>query len=647
MISSIRKSLKSFAMMAILAIALIALVVTGFGTGGMGGITPGASEAELVRVDGETITEAELADQVNRQLRRAQQEQPDLAMEGFLAQGAFEEILNQLIAGRAVAAFGRDQGLAATQRMVDREILQIPAFRNFAGQFDEQAFRGILRQEGITEAQLRRDIAEQLMQRQLLLPIAGGARTPDAVALQYASLLLERRRGTIGVVPSEAFAQGIAPTADEVAAFYQQNRGSYTVPERRVIRYALLGREQVAGDIQATDQEIQAFYRDNAATYGGQETRSLSQVVLRDEAAARAFMARLREGASFQQAASQAGFSATDIAFPNQSRSEFANVASPAVADAAFSAAQGAVAGPVRSELGFHIVRVEGISAAGARPLAAVRGEIREQIEARKLQDALGGLVNRVEDRLAEGADLAEVARAEGLTLRETPPITASGQSPDAQWQAPRELSALLRDAFEMDADADAAVVTVEQNERFAAMDVARILPAAPPPLEQIQAQVRQDLIRRRALERARTVAQSLVEGINGGTAPRQAFAAADVSLPAPQPVDARRLDISQSGEQVPPPLALMFSMAQGTAKLLEAPNQAGWFVVHLEERTPGDAAEEPQLIQATRQQFNQVAGDELAQQFIRAVQTNLEVRRNDRNIDRARQRLRGAVVAD
>lgn len=647
MISSIRKSLKSFAMMAILAIALIALVVTGFGTGGMGGITPGASEAELVRVEGDAITEAELSDQVNRQLRRAQQEQPDLAMEGFLAQGAFEEILSQLIAGRAVAAFGRDQGLAATQRMVDREILAIPAFRNFAGQFDEQAFRGILRQEGITEAQLRRDIAEQLMQRQLLLPIAGGARTPDAVALQYASLLLERRRGTIGVVPSEAFAQGIAPTAEEVAAFYQQNRGRYTVPERRVIRYALLGREQVAGDVQASDQEIEAYYRDNAATYGGQETRSLSQVVLRDEAAARAFMARLREGASFQQAASQAGFSASDIAFPNQSRSEFANVASPAVADAAFSAAQGAVAGPVRSELGFHIVRVESISAAGAQPLAAVRGEIREQIEARKLQDALGGLVNRVEDRLAEGADLAEVARAEGLTLRETPPVTASGQAPDAQWQAPAELAALLRDGFEMDADADAAVVTVEPNQRFAAMDVARILPAAPPPLEQIQAQVRQDLIRRRASERARAVAQGLVEGINGGTAPRQAFAGADVSLPAPQPVDARRLDISQSGEQVPPPLALMFSMAQGTAKLLEAPNQAGWFVVHLEERIAGDAAEEPQLIQATRQQFNQVAGDELAQQFMRAVQSSLDVRRNDRNIDRARQRLRGVAVAD
>ena len=58
---------------------------------------------------------------------------------------------------------------------------------------------------------------------------------------EYANLMLERRRGTIGVVPTQALAAGINPTPAEVAAFYQRSRASFTIPERRVIRYAMIG----------------------------------------------------------------------------------------------------------------------------------------------------------------------------------------------------------------------------------------------------------------------------------------------------------------------------------------------------------------------------------------------------------------------
>ncbi|MFN3945665.1 MAG: SurA N-terminal domain-containing protein [Allosphingosinicella sp.] len=639
---SSRSPLKSFVMMGILGIALIALVVTGFGTGGMGGLTPGASAEELARVEGDRVIEPEVADLVNRQFRQAQQQQPGLDMATFLDAGAFDEVLRQVIAGRALTSFGRDQGLAVTDRMIDQVIVQIPAFRNFAGQFDDAAFREILRRENITEQQLRRDIADQLMQRQMLAPIGGAATAPQGVALQLASARLEQRRGSIGIVPSGAFAEGIAPTDEEVANHYRQNQARYTVPERRVVRYAMIGREQVANQTRATDQEIEAFYRENAATYGGSETRNLSHVVLRDEAAARAFAARLREGMSFQQAAQQAGFSAADIAFPNQTRQAFANVTSPAVADAAFSAAQGAVAGPIRSELGFHVVRVDALNQTGARPLAAVREEIREQVEQRKLQDALAGLVGRVEDRLAEGANFTEVARAEGLSIQETPPITAGGQAPGTAFQLPPELQPLLGEVFQLGQDDDYAVLTVEQNERFAAVTVARVLPAAPPPLQEIQAEVREDLIRRRASERARAVAQNIIERINGGAAPAAAFAAAGARLPPPQPVEARRIELIEAGGQVPAPIALMFAIPQGNARLLEAPNGAGWFVVHLAERIPGNAADNQAAIQAARRELNQSAGQELTEQFVRAVQARADVRRNDAAIERARQRLRG-----
>ena len=152
--------------------------------------------------------------------------------------------------------------------MIDREIVNIPQFRNFAGQFDENAFRTALRNQNLTEAQLREDIARSLLQRQLLLPIAAGQRVPENVARSFANLLLERRRGTIGVVPSGALAAAINPSDAEIANYYNQNRTRFTIPERRVVRFAVIGPEQVAAASQATEQEIQAYYRQNAAQYG-------------------------------------------------------------------------------------------------------------------------------------------------------------------------------------------------------------------------------------------------------------------------------------------------------------------------------------------------------------------------------------------
>src|SRR3546814_1380282 len=95
--------------------------------------------------------------------------------------------------------------------------------------------------------------------------------------------------------------------------------------------------------------------------------------------------------------------------------------------DVCSSDLEGAVTAPTRSPLGWHVVKVEGITRTAATPLAEARDEIAESLTAQKREEALGALVARIEDRLADGATLAEVAEAAGLSMRETPPITGSG----------------------------------------------------------------------------------------------------------------------------------------------------------------------------------------------------------------------------
>ena len=329
MLKIFRSGASSKFLLVFLGLALFAMVVTGFGTGGMGlGDLGGMGDETLAEVEGETIGSAQVRDQVDRQLANARQQQPDLDMAAFLRSGALGEIVTQLVSNTALTVFGREQGLTASKRMVDGEIASIPAFQNLAGQFDDGAFRAALSRENLSEKQLRDEIAGTLISRQLLLPVAGSPKVPEAMALQYASLLLERRSGSVGIVPAAAMGAGTEPTDAEVAAFYKENEGRYTIPERRVLRYAEFGADKVAAAAAPTDAEIAAFYQANAARYGARETRSLSQVVLPDQAAARALAAKVAAGTSFAAAASEAGFSAADTAVGERSQAQFAQLTS-------------------------------------------------------------------------------------------------------------------------------------------------------------------------------------------------------------------------------------------------------------------------------------------------------------------------------
>lgn len=644
MLAAVGRSARSWAAAAILFIALVAIVITGFGTGGFGGIGnlgggSGGSQAQTIATVGDKqLTETELSDIINRQFTQSRQQQPELGMAEFVAE-AFDQIVDQMIIGVAIDHFAGEQGLRVSQRMVDRDIANIAAFQDAAGRFDDATFRRVLQSQGIGEARLRQDVARSLLQKQLLGPIARGGYVPQGLVREYANLMLEQRRGTIGVVPAQAVRAGINPTPAEVATFYQRNRSRFTIPERRVIRYAMIGPEQIAAAARATDQEIAAFYRQNQANYGPRETRDLQQIVLGDQAAAQRFAQRVQSGASFAQAAQEAGFAAADITASNQTRDGFTRTTTPAVANAAFGAAQGAMVGPIRSELGFHFVRVERINRTEARPLASVRDEIARTIEQRKQVEALNTLVTRIEERVTDGASLTEVAQAERLTLVTSAPVTATGQIPGQPPAATPILQPILRAAFDIDPEEPEILVEqIEPNQRFALVGIERVIAAAPPPLAAIQDEVREALITQRALERARTVANQIAERINQGTPPAQAFAQAGMPLPPPQPVAMRRTEVNQAQGRVSPAQLVLFVLPQGRARAIPAPG--GWFVVHHAQRTPGNAGGDAVALREMGRNLTNDQAGEMAEQFARAVEQVSGVERNEEAIRALRQRL-------
>lgn len=636
MLSFFRRGVMAKVALGILFLVLVAMVVTGFGTSGSGGIAELASGSlgadTIASVGGEKITTDRLSDVMKRQLDRIRQQRPDIDMSVLVKHGDLENVTDQLIGLTAANVFAEQQGIVATKRMVDAEIVKIPQFQGITGQFDQNAFRATLAQQRITEGQLRDQFHDGLLQRELMLPAVGSPAVPQAFANQYAALLLETRSGSVGAVPTKAMGPGTEPNDADVAAWYRQNIARYTIPERRVIRYAVIGAETVAGQAKASDAEIQAAYAGNPA-YAATETRTLSQVVLPSQQAANAFAQKVNSGTPFAQAAQQAGYSASDIAVGDKTQADYAKISSPQVAAAVFAAKAGAVVGPIRSGFGWNVVKVDNVKAIPAKPLSAVRGEIAAAIEKQKAQAVLNALASRIDNEASSGASFADIARKENLSVVQTPAVTASGQAPDAPagWTATADLAPLLRGAFQMDPKDQPAVAPIVPNQRYALVSVAQVVAAAAPPLAQINDRVKTDLMAWRASLRAKAIAQSIVSKINSGVPAAQAFAQAGVRLPPLQPLSTTRRDLSKPGQQPPPALTALFTLTRGKARLLDAGEARGWFVVTLDKVTPGDVSKESNLVQEVHTQFQQILGDEYQQQFTADIRAGIKVKRNDR----------------
>jgi peptidyl-prolyl cis-trans isomerase D len=630
-----------------IVLGFVAVIMAAFAFAGVeyrtdfGGFNRGGSDEDLVTVKGDKLTARELRARVDQLVRQVQAQNPTASPAALVASGNFEPMLDDTVMQMVLEAFGRQQGLVAGKRLIDGQIAnQFQA----AGKFDEPSFRLFLGQQGISEAQLRRDYAGDLIRKQLILPLAYSAGAPRGVAAQYVSLQLETREGLIGAVPAKAMRNSTPPTDAEINAYYTKNIAHYTMPERRVLRYAIISAEQVPGT-PPSEADIARFYQANAKSYARVEKRKLAQVVLPDLAQARAFVAKVRGGTSFAKAAAAAGFSAADSELGEQTRKSFADLTSATVANAAFAAREGALIEPAKSSFGWHVVEVQSIDDTPARSLAQVHDEIAASLVKQQTDERLRDLVNTLQDAFENGANFADAVRQHHLEAKETPPITADGKDPeDASYVAPLFVRALLKAGFDATEGDHPTVETLGAGQNFAVLSVGRIVPATPRPLAKVRDQVAADFERERASARAEAVAKGIVAKVDGGTSMARAFA--DAGMPPPQQAGGRRKDLETNGGRVPAAIAFLFTLPPGATRALPVGNGQDWLVVHVSKVTPGDPKSDPAQVETMRQQLSQRLGEEYAAQFARAAALAVKIRRDDRAIAKFKAQLAGAASA-
>ncbi|WP_310468774.1 peptidylprolyl isomerase [Sphingomonas sp.] len=642
MMSSIRRLSKSTVGTIVMALFLLAIVAS-FALGDIQNVTSGAgfglSSDTLAKAGGEKITDADLSKAMEQRLSQVRQQNPEADYAALAAD--FDPLLGELIDARTLQAFAKETGFQLSKRLVDAEIATIPGARGLDGKFSDQAYQAFLAQSRLTDQDVRALISASLLQRLLLTPVATSAKVPVGMARPYAAMLLEARQGDVATVPIAAFRAGLTPTPADIQSFYTANRARYMVPEQRVLRLARIGPEQVAG-VTPTDAEIAAFYQANQATYAAKDIRSLSQAVVPDQAVANAIAQRARAGATLAAAAAPAGLAAADVAVGAQTRAQFAGLAGDAVADAAFAAASGAVVGPLQSELGWHVVKVDSVRQDAGKSLAAARGEIAARLTLEKRKNALTDLVAAVEDSIADGANFSEAAAKAKLAAIETPPITAAGASlADPAFRLPADLVPVIKGGFDIEPTDEPVVETLPGEAGYVLVAPSRVIQAAPAPLAGIRDRVANDWIGQQANARARALAASIAAKANAGTPLADAVRDAGTALPALRPVAARRIDLTQMGGKVPPPIQMLFSLGSGKSRMVAGGN-GNFYVVKVNRIVPGNALTQPGLISSVQREFEQPLSQEYADQFLAALRKEVGVSRNEAAIAAARTRIVG-----
>ena len=640
MITAIR-SLFSSTFGKIFALAFIGLIGVLFALSDVGntGFGGGMGDTTVADVGDEQIGLAELRQSINQAYDRARQQQPGLTREAFIEEGGFDLVLDDVIQGAAFRQFARDLGFGVSKRLVDGQIAD--AFAGVSGSFDQARYNAYLRESGVSEIQLRRQIETLLLMQQLGAPAGTTPRTGSAMAFPYAALLVEERRGQATFIPASSFAPSNDPGDAVLQQYLKDNRSRFSIPERRILQYAVFDRN-VAPVPAVTDKEIADLYKANAARFAASETRRFMQVIAPDQAAANAIAAKVRGGTALAAAAQAAGLTAAPSGDVTQTA--YSGLTNAAAAKAAFAAKRGDVLGPTQTDLGWSVAQVDAITTTAAKTLEQATPEIRAQLEKNKAEEALITYYNAVQDAANGGVSIEEIAGDRKLTLVETPAILPSGRAPaQPAYALPADLAPMMAQAFQGASEGETHLAQLVENEKFAVYAVKSIVAAAPPPFAQIRGELLADWKLAQGQKVARDKARAIVKAVEGKTSFADAVRAAGPQVGSIQTIGGRRGELGRNGERVPPELALLFSMAPNTVKTLEIPGNRGWMVLQLGEVKRPEAKEiDPRMVAGLSQSLAKQFGPELAEQLIAEAKRRVGVKINQKLVKQLRDELTG-----
>jgi peptidyl-prolyl cis-trans isomerase D len=386
-----------------------------FGLGGFGITNLGGSVTSVGSVNGKDID-------VNRYARALQQEMDAIRAQtgtslSFAQAQALQldrQVLAQLLNARALDAEAERLGLSMGDENLRQQILSIAAFQGLDGTFDREAYRFALQSSGLNEGDfedsLREDAARGLLQSAVL----GGIEMPTTYADTILGYLGEQRSFSIATL-TEANLDAPIAEADEATlkAYYDANTALFMRPATRDITYAWLTPNMLIDSIEVDEDSLRAEYEARDAEFNQPERRLVERLVFGTADEATAALAQINaEETTFDALVAARGLALSDVDLGDVSKASLGDAG-----EVVFAADANTVVGPVQSDLGPALFRVNGILSAQTTTYEDALPQLRDALAADRARRVVDAQINEIDDLLAGGATLEELAGETDMVL--------------------------------------------------------------------------------------------------------------------------------------------------------------------------------------------------------------------------------------
>lgn len=593
---------------------LVALMMLGFGGYGVTSFSGG--QTELGSVGERVISVNDYARTLKREIDAfsAQIGQP-VGFAQAQSLGIDRTVLAQLVSTATLEAQAHQVGVSVGDAQVYEKLVSAPSLQGVDGTFSRDAYAQFLQSQGLSEAEFEQMLRDEAARTLLQGAILGGVRTPETLLARLTGWAAETRSFTMAeLLPSDLAEPVAAPSDADLQGWYDAHTDAYMRPETRRITYVWLKPEAVVDQVEIDEDAVKAAYEQRRADFVVPERRLVSRLVFPTVEEAQAAKARLDAGeASFADLTTERGLTAEDIDIGETTREELGQAG-----DAVFALTEPGIAGPFESDLGPALYAMNGVLMGEETSFDEARDDLQAELALDRARRIVADRQDEIEDALASGATLADVAGDYAMELGE---IAYNSES---------EGGLVGYEAFRKVADA----LTPESFPTLEALDDGGVFalqldgidPAAPRPLDEVREQATVDWQADRTRQALADLAGADLAQLQNG-----------VTLEGLGRVTTRYEDFARDGFVADAPADVgqqVFDMTAGDSRVIEAEGRV--FLVTLRAVTPADMAD-PEVGTRRAQigaSLDQSMARDVFELFARAAQAQTGVKINQVAVD-------------